>query len=846
MSEDELKKQQELLNKIQKTFKDISSDAERWYNYHKDVNNNLDGYLKGVKKLSDLGNELRVIEEDILNLKAKEKKASKEEKEIIQERLSLLEKEKNNLEKKRAILKEVVKDANKWNMAIKAAGVASVKAVSNLDKLPGFVTGKLGLLKGLFEMDKAIRMTVTQMGALGSQSKIVRENIKSAAIDTQSFGAGVKEIAEAQAKYAESLGRNVVLSQKSLESIAEIGYSSGIGMEGATEMAIQFDKMGVSADKAGKFMQETLDNSSAMGLNTTKVMKNINQNFKMLNKYRFKDGIKGLIKMGQLSTKLGVDMDFASGMADKLWDVEGAVEMSAQLQVMGGAWAQLADPFKLMYMARNDMEALTENIAKAAASSMSFNKDGSIQTNAKEMHRLKIIAQQTGLEYEKLVELGKTQFKMGKIEMQSSGLPDDVKEFVANTAEFKDGKAYIQVESGKKLLTQLNETDRKFLQTQVAEKKAMKDRADEAQSFDEKITNLINMVKIAMLPIVEGLTKGLEPLIKTLNSDGIKEDLKSLGKTIGEFVEWAATGVGSFVKTIVDIFGPKGLFIGYLAGKAAIWIANGLSLAAGFKMGTGGMFGGGGVGGGKQMYGGKEVMTGSRGGRYTLGPDGKKSYIPTGATTTPAMSIGDKLMGKNVLGGKLAMGTMGSMAAGAGLGIAGYGADKLRDSIYGEGSEKGKGLGVASSALKGAGMGMMFGPWGAAIGGLLGAGYGIYDEYFNKPQSDAKFQGLGSNHNKGRAIIQGGKITPIDNKDDVLAMKPGGMIDKTLAGVNNNGSTSKIEFGELNITGEIKINIPGTTQMGVELAKNPEFKSAITRAVTSQLEKNLNGGKNRG
>jgi hypothetical protein len=25
-------------------------------------------------------------------------------------------------------------------------------------------------------------------------------------------------------------------------------------------------------------------------------------------------------------------------MSDKLWDIEGAVDMSAQLQVMGGAW----------------------------------------------------------------------------------------------------------------------------------------------------------------------------------------------------------------------------------------------------------------------------------------------------------------------------------------------------------------------------------------------------------------------------------------------------------------------------------------------------------------------------
>jgi hypothetical protein len=59
---------------------------------------------------------------------------------------------------------------------------------------------------------------------------------------------------------------------------------------------------------------------------------------KLLNKTNFKDGVKGLEAMGKLATKLGVKMDFAAGMSDKLWDIEGAVDMSAQLQVMGGAW----------------------------------------------------------------------------------------------------------------------------------------------------------------------------------------------------------------------------------------------------------------------------------------------------------------------------------------------------------------------------------------------------------------------------------------------------------------------------------------------------------------------------
>jgi hypothetical protein len=809
------------LQDILKLLGQSKSEIEEWYNVQSKINSGLESYIDGIREVGELNDDIKTITKQI-------NKIQKEGGKLSKEKIAFLEIERAKIIKNRDLLKEAIKDANKFSMASTAAFAGAIKGMASLNKVPNFITGKLGMLKGLFEMDKAIRTTITQMGSLGKQSDIVRQNIKSAAVNTQSFGVGIKEIAEIQAQYTETLGRNVILSQKSLESIAEMGKSTGLGLEGATEMATQFDKMGVSADKTGEFIQEALDNSSAMGLNATKVMKNINQNFNMLNKYRFKDGIKGLIKMGQLSTKLGIEMEFASGMADKLWDVEGAVEMSAQLNVMGGAWAQLADPFKLMYMARNDMEGLTENIANAAASSMSFAKDGSIQTNAMEMHRLKIIAEKTGLEYEKLVELGKTQFKMGKIEMQSSGLPDDVKEFVANTAEFKDGKAYIQVESGKKLLSQLNAADRDFLKTQVAEKEIMKKRAEEAQSFDEKFQNLINMVQITMMPIVEGLTEALDPLVKDLMNGDFKKDLVALGKNIGDFVNWAAKGVGSFVKTVVDIFGAKGLFITYLVGKTAMWIASGLALATGFRMGTSGMFGG----------------MGGKGGGTPAGPltkSGKPDMRYASNAGRQSMSVGDKLMGKNVLGGKLAMGTMGSMAAGAGLGLAGYGTDKLRESIYGEGSKEGKGLGVASAALKGAGMGMMFGPWGALAGGLIGGGIGVYDEYFSEPQSDVKFPKLGPNHSKGRMLMQGGKITPIDNKDELLAMKPGGVVDKTFNNTNAGVSAIKIEFGELHITGDLNVKIPGGSQIGQELIKSSEFKSSITRIVTSQIEKNVNG-----
>jgi hypothetical protein len=825
----------------EKRYKDLvkilgkaKSEMEEWYDLQNKINSGLDGYIESIKDVSKLNSDIKNINKQINEL-------SKDNSKISKKRIAYLELEKKRIEKNRDLIKDAIKDAKKWDMAIGAAGASTVKAISNLDKVPSFITGKLGLLKGMFEMDKAIRTTVTQMGVLGKQADIVRTNIKGAALNTISFGAGIKEIAEIQAQYTETLGRNVILNQKSLETIAEMGKATGLGLEGATEMSAEFDRMGVSAEKTGMFVQKTLDESSAMGLNATKVMKNIAGNIKMLNRYRFKNGVKGLVEMAKLATKLGVEVDFAASMADKLWNIEGAVEMSAQLNVMGGAWAQMADPFKLMYQARNDVKGLTENIAKAAAASMSFAQDGSIELNALEMHRLKIIAEQTGLEYEKLVEMGKTQFKMNRINMQVNG-SDEFKEFIANTAEFKDGKAYIQLDSGKKLVSLLTETDRNALQRQIDEKKKMKARAEAAQSFDEKFQNLINMIEITMLPIVEGLTEALDPLVKDLmgpNSE-FKKDLKTLGESLGRLVNWGAKHLASFVDKILDIFSPTGLFLTYLGGKilfnALQWFGNGLALAKGFLMGTkgfGSMFGGPGGKGGPATTGrGKNPIDPATG-------RPRRGRPPKGGFQPPKTS-GFKNLIKG--GGKAAF-----PLALAGVGMDTY--QNLTDENLGTGEALAKTLDQNKFMAIGAGIGAMFG----GVGAIPGAGIGAIVDWVvdltagdkglvgNYGVEDGLFEG--SNKNR-RAILQNGKITPIDKKDDLLALKKYGLVDKAMSSGGNNLSTSKIELGDLNITGEIKITLPGGTQIGQEIMKSQEFRTSITRIVTSQLDKNRNGGKN--
>lgn len=811
----------------------LTAEAQKWAEIQDRVNSGLSSYLDEIARLNELTKSINVIKEqerkinaEINSLANATSKKDLERLRILKDRQALLNHNLDAIRKEAKILKEVLKDAEKINMTLGAAGAALAKGVMNLPK--NFMN-ILGSLKDLFEMDKAIRVASRDMGVLTKGSEAFRKNIERTSLNTIGFGVGIKELAELQAGYSELVGRNVMMNNSALESVSAMAKATTLGLEGAAQMAAEFDSQGLSAEKTASFVQETLDNSSKMGLNASKVIKNIAGNIKMLNRYRFKEGAKGLAKMAETVTKLGVDMNFATGMADKLFDLEPAIEMSAQLQVLGGAWSNLSDPFRLMYMARNDVKGLTEEIANAAKQSMSFAEDGSIETTAMEMHRLRLVAQQTGLEYDDLMEAGKKAFKLGKIKAQVSGVDDETREFIANTAEFANGKATIEIDGNPKLLSMLTSADKNRLKEIVKEKQTMKDRAEAAQSFDEKITNLINMVKITMMPIVEELTKVLDPLVKDLMGPNSKfrEDLVELGKTIGTFVKWAAKGLKFFVENVVEIFGAKGIFLTYLLGKSASWIANGFLLAQGFNMGTKGFSS---IPGGKTMSGGfKGMKTGfnmMKGGRIGAG-------------------AGTLMKGAGKAAFPLAL---------AGVGIDAY--QNLSDENLGTGEAIGKTLDQNKFMAIGAGIGAMFGGVGAIpgagigaivdlivnstagdkalIGNYIGDGYGVQDGIFGQTKSR-------------RAILQEGRITPIDNKDDLLAAKPNGIVDKALgnAGQANYGPT-KIEVADINVSGTIKLEIPGTSGMAIELTKNPEFKSSIAKLVSSQIDKNTNGGKNRG
>ena len=794
-----------------------------------EMSSSLDAYLDKLKELKTINDTIKYNEKALNDLRNKTVVAGSDEEKINKRKIKILEAQNKSLISQGDILKENLKTVNATNLAM---GKMASTAVKGLAALPGFMANSFGKLKGygLFDMDKAVKMSALQMGLLGKEGESYAESIRQTAITTNEIGVNIEALAKMQGQYAEDLGRTVMLGDKGLKSMAAMSQATGLGAEGAGQLAASMDEIGVSVESTGQYIEQTMNDAHKMGLNASKVVKNIQGNIKMLNKYHFKDGIKGLAKMAELSSKLGVKMDFAASMSDKLWDIEGAVDMSAQLQVMGGAWAKMADPFHLMYMAREDMAGLTEEIANASQESMHFAKDGSIEMSSNAMSKLKIIAKETGLEYDDLVKSGKELFKMNKVKQQINfGFTEDQKEFIANTAQLdKNGKATIEIKGSTKLVSQLTQGDQNWLKGQVAEKKSLEDRAKAAQNFDDQVTNLINQVKTFFLPIVDGINKTLGPIVTDFMKDPKwKKDLYDFGVKIGNFITGLKPvfdSVAGFIKTLGPggtlalLFGPKILF------NAVQWFANGVSLAGGFNSATGGLAGS------MKSLGGSVLKIGGYIGLATaavqIGADALKNAKDPSLSGWDAFkkTIWDnkgKIIGGAIGGLAAGLGSFGvGTVAGAGIGasIGGQFDSPSNDGFFGAPMHDGAALG---SGLGGIAGGLLGGYPAAQLGSYMGSKFG-------------------GDFDKGRGILQGGKIHPIDNKDDLLAMKKGGIIDKSLNQKANIPSTIVHTFEPLTITGSLMINTPGNPGQGVDLLKDAHFIRQITSLINVETKRQIN------
>jgi hypothetical protein len=126
-------------------------------------------------------------------------------------------------------------------------------------------------------------------------------------------------------------------------------------------------------------------------------------NLSNINKYGFENGVAGLAKMSAQAAGLRINMNEIFDFAESVFNPEGAVEMVSAFQRLGVAAGDLADPFRLMYLASEDTGELQNQVAKMTEKFTYFDektKQFKVFPNAK--RDLREIENQTGIAYNDL------------------------------------------------------------------------------------------------------------------------------------------------------------------------------------------------------------------------------------------------------------------------------------------------------------------------------------------------------------------------------------------------------------------------------------------------------------
>lgn len=368
--------------------------------------------------------------------------------------------------------------------------------------------------KYLMSSDKVIRETTRNLGLSGERAKELRTTFNLSARAVAEMGGTIGDIQKMMEGYADETGRVRVLSDQMVESIEAMGLGTGMGVEQATKLAAQFESMGVDANSSMKYLQGIVDTSERMGINTLKVIKNINDNFRRLQTYTFRNGSKAIAEMAISAEKTRVSMDDALNIADAARNLESVIEMGANLQVMGGQFATM-DPLQFMHTARNEPEKLNDQISQMTKGLYTLRKqaDGTFEAfiSPADVDRMRAVAKSLNMSNERIAEIAQRRMLLENIgrTLRKFNFTKEQQEYLLNAATLnkQTGKFEIAVAGHMKEINSLTRTQADAF---LSEQTTLKERAIAAQDFETALNATIEEFKTILLPMLKGVNKFLE------------------------------------------------------------------------------------------------------------------------------------------------------------------------------------------------------------------------------------------------------------------------------------------------------------------------------------------------
>jgi hypothetical protein len=286
-------------------------------------------------------------------------------------------------------------------------------------------------------------------GGIGGYGAQLEKQIYRIMKSNQDLGLTMDEVVSYASTWAEETGRIPSLQDDVISNMKALSTMTGLGVKELTKYVAEFDKVGMGQDQAQKGLVKIAATAKGFGLNSKALTADVMKNIEKTNTYQFKGGVEGLTKMAARARQLGIDFEKVMAIGEEALDPDRAIEMASGMQMLGGQVGALGDPFKLLYMAQNDLGALQDEFIKVTAASAEYNKEtGEFKIGTQQMYRLKAMAKELGISYEDIsksaIKARKEQEIMSEVNF-GAGTSEEDKQLLASMAEKKDGEWKIKL-----------------------------------------------------------------------------------------------------------------------------------------------------------------------------------------------------------------------------------------------------------------------------------------------------------------------------------------------------------------------------------------------------------------
>jgi hypothetical protein len=398
----------------------------------------------------------------------------------------------------------------------------------------------------------------SQIGISGQLSQDFREEIIKSLPVVTSMGYEFSDLSKTVIKTMEQTGRFSLVNRGTMEKMAITSRAFIGDMESSAKLVRDFELLGIGNEEAFDNINKIGQSSLNIGLQARKVVSETQTNLSKINEYGFRNGVEGLSRMVQKSIEFRMGMAETFKIADKVFSPEGAIELSANLQAIGGAIGDLNDPLKLMYMATNNVEGLQDALIGVAGSLATYNTEqGRFEITGINLRRAKGLTDELGISYNELANgaIAAAERSSAAVDLLSSGLKleDKEKEFLTNISRMEGGKMVIDIPEslGQKLgiketrvaLENLDQStasaileNQKFFETLSPEEIA-RQQYTETQKIALTAVEIVTILKVNAAALLRGPSQLVDQGLKYVNDEKLRPFTKNASLTIEEFTD---------------------------------------------------------------------------------------------------------------------------------------------------------------------------------------------------------------------------------------------------------------------------------------------------------------------